>query len=188
MELTSRRVQADGQLCLKQLLFNGEFHLERDVFAEAGKFGTSSRCTDRPSKLCRTGVAGCCFGSYRTHSCASASGRNTVCGGSCSTVPVPAPSPKLVAPAASASQTQQSQIEERSKTRRELRAERRQRYAERRALRHQRQLVSPLNENQELWLSTETPLRHEPDFLETKAGNCPHFRFMSQNFNKEMPA
>ena len=57
-------------------------------------------------------------------------------------IPVPAPSLKPVTPAASASQTQ-SQIEERSKTRRELRAERRQRYAERRALRRQRQLVSP---------------------------------------------
>ena len=57
-------------------------------------------------------------------------------------VPVPAPSPRLVTPAASASQTG-SQIEERSKTRRELRAERRQRYAERKALRRQRQLVSP---------------------------------------------
>jgi hypothetical protein len=55
-------------------------------------------------------------------------------------VAVTAPSPNLLAPAASASQ---SPIEERSKTRRELRAERRQRYAERRAFRHRRQLVSP---------------------------------------------
>jgi type IV secretory pathway VirB10-like protein len=55
------------------------------------------------------------------------------------TVPVTAPSPNLSTPSASASQ---SQLEERSKTRRELRAERRQRYAERRARRH-RQLVSP---------------------------------------------
>jgi hypothetical protein len=53
---------------------------------------------------------------------------------------VPVTAPNLLAPAASASQ---SPIEERLKTRRELRTERRQRYAERRALRHQRQLVSP---------------------------------------------
>jgi hypothetical protein len=50
-------------------------------------------------------------------------------------VPVTAPSPNL-------STASQSQLEERSKTRRELRAERRQRYAERRARRH-RPLVSP---------------------------------------------
>ena len=65
------------------------------------------------------------------------------------TEPPHAPSPELAtqaAPATSASETQssvQSQVEERLKTGREMRADRRQRYAERRARRHQHRLESP---------------------------------------------
>ena len=50
---------------------------------------------------------------------------------------VPLPAPNVATPVVS------RQIEERSKTRRELRAERRQHDAERRARRHQHRLVSP---------------------------------------------
>jgi type IV secretory pathway VirB10-like protein len=64
----------------------------------------------------------------------------------------PAPPPQPSAQAASTSEAQpQSQVEERSKTRRELRADRRQRYAERRARRHERRF--------------EVPTRREPGMM-----------------------
>ena len=57
--------------------FDGKFHGHWHFCAEAYKFGTSSRCTCRISKLCRTRVAGGCAGSHRTHPCAFASALDT---------------------------------------------------------------------------------------------------------------